>query len=181
MNNISDGSYAQYEWFDDVAYNCYDYLMKNNEMIWKLLYYDTPDAWNRNDLTTAEKASLIYNGQDDLTVARAFMDTGQPDVWTKEICIIRISPHSVFPDNRVVGTLSVIFEVFCHYKTNHLSNYKTRIDMVTQNFIKTFNGVNLGGVGRLFFDRLASYDNRMETGGQLPFKGRWMIMSNKSK
>lgn len=179
--NINQGSYAQYKIFDSISYNCYEYLMLKNEMIWKLLYYDTPDAWNKPDLTKEQKGQLIYNGQDDLTLARAFLDIGQPDVWTKEICIIRISPHSVFPDNRVIGNVSVIFEVFCHYKMNHLSNYKTRIDIVAQNFLETFNGINIGGVGKLFFDRMASYDNRMETGGQLPFKGRWLIMSNKAK
>ena len=181
MNNISSDSYAQYEWFDEIAYTCYEHLIKNNEMIWKLIKYDTPDAWNQSDLTEVEKGRLIYNGQDDLTEARAFMDTGQPDVWTKEICIIRISPHSVFPDNRVIGTVSVILEVFCHWKINHLSNYKARSDVIAKNFLQTFNGVNLGGIGRLFFDRIGSYDNRAETGGQLPFKGRWLIMSNKIK
>lgn len=180
-NRVNEGSYAIYTLLSKISYNCYEYLMNNNQLIWKLLKHDQADAWNMPDLTVEEKAALIYKGQDDLTEARAFLDVGQPDVWTKEICIIRISPHTIFPDNRVVGNLSVIFEVFSHYKINHLTNYTVRTDVITQQFIETFNGINIGGVGRLFFDRLGSYDNRMEVGGQLPFKGRWLIMSNKSQ
>src|SRR5689334_8505417 len=146
-NNVGSGAYAQYELLDEIAYNCYKYLIENNEIIWKLIKYDDPDAWNRTDLTFDEKRALIYNGQDDLTLARAFMDLGQPDVWVKENSIIRLSPAIVNPDNRTMGSISVIMEVYSHYKINHLSNYKTRIDMVAKQFIKTFSGVDIGGVG----------------------------------
>lgn len=180
-NNVGWEAYARYEFLDMVAYECYKYLMENDELIWKLIKYDTPDAWNMSDLTRSEKAALIYNGQDDLTVARAFMDLGQPDVWVKENTIIRISPAIINPENRTIGDVGIQFEVYSHWKINHLTNYKTRIDMVAKQFIKVFNGANVGGVGRLFFDKLGSFGNRSETGGQLPFKGRWIIMSNKMK
>lgn len=179
-DNINSGSYAQYDFFDEYSYTLIKYLMENDEVVWKLLKYDTPDAWNKPDLTQSEKASLIYGGEDNTAAYRVFMDIGQPDVLTEEVCIIRISPYSIFPDNRVVGTTSIMFEVYSHYKTNHLSNYKTRIDMIAKRFIQVFNGATIGGLGKLFFDRVGSDSNRMENGSQLPFKGRWLIMSNKS-
>jgi hypothetical protein len=179
-SNINGGSYAQYDFFDEYSYTLIKYLMENDEVIWKLLKYDTPDAWNRADLSQVEKGSLIYAGGDNSATARVFMDIGQPDVLTEEVCIVRISPYSIFPDNRVVGTTSIMFEVYSHYKINHLSNYKTRIDMITKRLIQVFNGSLIGGLGRLFFDRVGSDSNRMENGSQLPFKGRWIIMSNKA-
>ena len=179
-NNVNSGSYAQYKDYDIIPYNCISYLMDNDEVIWKLLKYPDPDAWNKPNLTKTEKAALIYNGSDNTALYRVFMDRGEPDVNTFENCQIRIANYSIYPDNRVVGTMSVVFEVYPHYKTNHLSNYRTRGDMIMSRFIKVFNGASIGGIGKLFFDRVGSESNRQELGGQLPYTGKWMIMSNKS-
>lgn len=186
-NLINDGSYAQYEDYDILPYTLVKYLMNNNEIIWKLLKYTTPDAWDKPDLSYSEKASLIYNGGDNTVDYRVFLDRGQPDVQTFETSQIRIANYSIYPENRVIGTISFIFEVYTNYKINHLSNYKTRNDVIIHNLRKTFNGKfipkeNAGGgtIGRLYFDRIASDSNRQEIGGQLPFLGTWMIMSIKS-
>jgi hypothetical protein len=176
-----DDSYATYEGFDDIPYNCYKYLMDHDEMIWKLIKYNTPDAWNQSNLTREEKGALIYHGQDDLTTSRAFFTTKLPDVWTQEICIIRISPYSIFPENKVYGTVSILFDVSCHWKVESLSDYRSRLDVVAQRFLATFNGATLPGLlGKLYFDRSASEGVRLEQGGQTPFGTRWMVMSNKS-
>lgn len=188
MADINSGSYAQYDDYDILPYTIVKYLMNNNEMVWRLLKYSTPTAWTEPNLTFAEKGALVYNGLGDNTIDyRVFLDRGQPDVNTFENCQIRIANYSVFPDNRVVGTVSMIFEVYTHYKNNHLSNYRTRNDMIMKELRQTFNGKvipkdsNVGGtIGKLFFDRKASESNRQEIGGQLPFLGSWMIMSFKS-
>lgn len=177
---VNAGSYNQFNDYDSFPYNCVSYLMENDEVIWKLLKYPDPDAWNKPNLTKIEKAALIYNGDDNTANYRVFMDRGEPDVNTFENCQIRIANYSVFPEHRVVGTMSMIFEVYPHYKTNHLSNYKTRGDMIMGRFFKVFNGAKIGGIGNLFYDRVGSESNRQELGGQLPYLGKWMIMSNKS-
>jgi len=172
-------AYAQYEDFNTFSYKCIKYLMDNNEVIWKLLKYDTSDAWNRANLTKVEKSALVYNGSDDSTLFRVFMDMGQPDVHTREDTIIRIAPYSIFPENRTVGTLTMIFEVYCHYHINTLSNYTTRVDTIAMEFLKTFNGINIGGIGKLFFNRMGSQAPKMELSGQIPHKGKFILMSNK--
>jgi len=179
--NINEGSYAQFSNFDSISYNCISYLMKSDEEIWKLLYYKDADAWNKPPISYEQKSAMIYNGSDDTSKYNVFLDQGSPDVITREDCILRISPHSIFPDNRVVGTVNVIFEVYSHYHINTLSNYKTRIDMISQKILQIFNGKNVvEGVGKLFFDRLGSEANRLEWGSQTPHKGRWFILSTKS-
>lgn len=178
---INSGSYARYEQFDEFAYNCVKYLMDNDEVVWKLLKYNDPDAWNKPNLSKTEKAALIYDGSDNTAMFRVFLDQGQPDVNTFENCQIRISQYSLFPENRVIGTNSMMFEVYAHYKTNHLSNYKTRADMIMKRFLQVFNGCDaIGGLGYLYFDRQATESARQEYGGQLPFRGKWVVMSNKS-
>jgi len=165
-------------------YKCVRYLMENDEVIWKLLKYSTPDAWSKPNLTIEEKAKLVYNGDDNTVDFRVFLDGGQPDVNTFENCQIRISRHQLYPKNRVVGNVSMLFEVYTHYKNNHLSNYMTRNDLVMERIIQVFNGKAIGGIdsiGKLFMDRMASDIDRLENAGQLPYKGSWLIMSNKSK
>jgi hypothetical protein len=182
MANSKNDNYASYDNFDSYSYKMIQYLMDNNEEIWKLLYYKTPTAWNEPNLTKAQKGALVYDGSDDTSRFNVFLDQGAPDVVTREDCILRISPHSIFPDNRIYGTVSLILESYCHFKINHLSNYKTRLDVITKELLKTFNGVTIDGlgIGAIYFDRLASESNRLEWGGQIPWKGRWMILSNKS-
>ncbi len=179
-NTISAGSYAQFEDWDAFSYNCITYLIDNDEVIWKLLKYNTPDAWDKTNLTKPEKTALIYDGGDNTVDFRVFMDMGQPDVETSETCQIRISPYSINSQNRTIGTVNMMFEVYTHYKINHLSNYKTRNDMIMKRFLQVFNGAIIGGIGKLNLDGLGSYGSRLETGGQLPFRGKWVLMGNKS-
>jgi len=184
--NVSKDSYALYDGFDTFSYNCISYLMKNDEMIWRLLFYNTPDAWDETvigkpNLTQEQKASLIYDGSDDSSKFHVFMDQGQPEAETTEGAIIRIAPYSLNPDNRVVGTILMIFEAYTNYHVNHLSNYRTRNDMIAKRFLQVFNGATIeGGLGKLHLDNLGSYGTRLELGGQTPFRGRWILMATKS-
>lgn len=177
---IGSDAYAKYASLDSLPYNCVKYLMENNEMVWKLLAYNTSDAWNKPDLTWNEKVALIYDGSDDTSKYHVFLSQGEPDVVWGEQSQIRISTYSVFPDNRTIGTISMLFESYCHFKVEHLSNYKTRNDMISQIFIQTFNGINIAGIGRLHFNVLGNQNDRREISGQQPFKGSYIIMSNKS-
>jgi len=172
--------YNLYQDFDSFPFQCITFLMNNNENIWKLLKHNTPDAWKEDNLSSDEKRALIYNGQEDSSLYRVFMDTGQSDVVTGEQSILRISNYAMYPENRTVTTLSVMMEIYSHYKINHLSNYKTRVDVVIAELLKTFNGVDVGaGIGRLNFDRVGNINDRMINGSQIPFKGKWLILGNK--
>jgi hypothetical protein len=176
--NFREG-YANYAGFADYSYNCITYLMDNNVTIWKLLKYNESDAWNQTALTTVEKAALIYNSQPDSTAFRVFMDSGNPDSWTKEICQLRIYPLKIFPQTHIQGVILMAFEIFCHYKINQLSNYQTRVDLGIKELIGTFNGINIGGIGRLHFNGAETSEDKTLTVGQLPFKGKCVYMSNK--
>jgi len=173
-------AYAKYTQFPQYSYDITKYLLEHNELIWKLLKYETPDAWEQDDLTHSEKAALIYGGQDNLTDYRVFFDPGQPNSWTHESCIIRIYPYSLIGANRTTGTCTIMLEAYSHYKINHLSNYTTRIDTITQQLLETLNGIDIGlGIGKLFFDTLASRDDAVRGSGQAPFRGKMILMSNR--
>lgn len=177
QSRVGSEAYNNYGTLADFSYNCITYLMENNEMIWKLLKHNNPDAWNESDLSHAGKADLIYKGQQNASLSRVFLDMGQPDVIDEQICILRISPMGIIPRNRTVGIVSMMFEVYAHYKINHLSNYQTRVDLICQNLLGVFNGKEMGGIGKMFFDGMRSSDNKMSQGGVTPFRGKRLTMS----
>jgi len=111
------------------------------------------------------------------------LDDGIPDVYTREDTILRISPFSMFPENRTIGTIMIRCEVYAHWKVNHLSNYTTRVDSIIKELLGTLNGALIdskGSIGRLYFNRLEANRARMETTGQIPFKGKVLFLANKS-
>ena len=177
---VGDNAYAKYTQFPLYSYDLVKYLLDNNELIWKLIYYDTPDAWNETNLTSNQKGALIYDGQDNITDYRVFFDPGQNNAWTNECCLIRIYPYTLIGNSRTTGTCDIMFDVFSHYKINHMSNYQTRVDTIIQQFIEVFNGIDVGlGIGKLYFDQLATRTDMVRTSGQPPFKGKSLIMSNR--
>jgi hypothetical protein len=171
-------AYNSFNGYDEIPYQIINHLMDNNELIWKLLKYDTSDAHLQLNLTKEEKAKLIYNGEELATKFRVFMDVGQPDAVTEEITLLRISHWHISPKNRTTGLITVSFQVYAHYKINHLSNYKTRNDVIVNELIKTMNGVQIkNGLGVLYFDGKKELTDRMIVTGQIPFIGKQLFMS----
>jgi hypothetical protein len=180
MTDIIDRiGHNKYWQFSQLSYLCISYLMDNDEEIWKRLKYETSDAWEKTDLTHAEKAALVWAGVGEMTDFRVFMDTGQPDVWVEQPCVLRISPYNMFPENRTVGTIDMIFEVYSHFRINTLSNYTTRVDSIIERLLEILNGAQVFGIGRLSFSLMGNNQVRADATGVPPFKGRWLLMSNK--
>ena len=173
-------AYNDFSQFSKLSYACIKTLMDNNELVWKLLKYTDPDAWKKPDLTQEGKASLIYKGQQDSSQYNVFMDNKQPDVLMKEATLLRIMPHFAKGLNRTVGYIEVSMEVYSHYKINHLSNYTSRIDVIAEQLLKIFNGVNVGGLGLMSFDGMADQSSRLFQAGQIPFGGKQLIFSTYS-
>lgn len=175
--NIGLEAYNDFSEFSSLSYRCIKKLMDENEDVWKLLKYSEADAWNKANLTQEEKAELIYAGQEDSSKYHVFMDGKQPDVMTDETTLLRIMPYYAVGLNRTVGYIEVNFQVFSHYKINHLSNYKTRIDSISQDLLALFNGANVGGLGLMSFDKMADESSRLFESGQIPFGGKEIIFS----
>ena len=168
--------YSKLSGLPQFPYQCIQYLMNENEMIWKLLKHNSPDAWNKSNLSKAEKAALIYSGEPDATKFRVFQTTGIDDSWTIEACQLRISVFEATPNNYIWGSVLVGMEVYAHYKIQALSNYQSRVDVMIDELLKTFNGANIpSGLGRLFFDNSQSSRCRILPLGIPPMKGKVII------
>lgn len=178
--DIGNYAYNDFKSFNQISYNCIKYLMNNNELVWKLLKYKNPDAWNMTNLTQEEKAELIYSGQQDSSKYNVFMDSKQPDVLVEETTLLRIQPHYAMGMNRTIGLIEVSMEIFAHYKINHLSNYTTRIDTITGELLSVFNGSNMGSLGLMAIDRMIDQSSRLFQAGQIPFGGKQIIFATYS-
>jgi hypothetical protein len=174
---IGQSAYNDFGQFSKLSYRCIKYLMDSNELVWKLLKYQDADAWNKPNLTQIEKGDLIYAGQEDTSMYHVFMDNKQPDVLVKEISLLRIAPHYAVGLNRTVGYIEVSMEVFSHYKINHMSNYQTRIDTITEELLALFNGADVAGIGLMSFDKMADQSSRLFQAGQIPFGGKQIIFT----
>jgi hypothetical protein len=86
--------YAKYSEFPKLTYRIIEVLMKSEEAedLWKLLKYDEPDAWDKPNLTMAEKAALIYPGGEHQEDYHIFMDFTMDDAVYKESTYLRIYP-----------------------------------------------------------------------------------------
>lgn len=174
---IGAEAYADFRAFSELSYNCITKLMKENELVWKLLKYPQADAWERPNLTPQEKADLVYKGVGDSSKFHVFMDGKQPDVLMEQVALLRIMPQYAVGINRTVGYVQVGMEVFAHYNINHLTNYKTRVDSITEELLSLFNGAEVGGVGLMSFSRMLDQSARLFEIGQIPFGGKHLVFS----
>ncbi len=177
---IGLSAYNDFTQFSNMSYNCISTLITKSELVWKLLRYTSSDAWNKPDLSIEEKGVMIYSGQEDSSKYNVFMDGKQPDVLMDETTLLRIMPSYAYGINRTVGVIRVTMEVFSHYKINHLSNYKTRIDSIAQELLRVFNGIDIGGVGLMTFSEMGDESNRLFQAGQIPFGGKQLVFSTYS-
>ena len=148
------------------------YMIQNNDLIWKLLQYNTADAWKDSvpNLTSDQKRLLVYDGLKEITDCRVFMDSGQDNAWRDQVTILRIMLSELIPSNYVYGMSNIVFQVYTHYKINTLSNYATRNVLIGQQLIQLFNGQDIGGIGRLSFDKRSNSSARAVIAGSIPFK-----------
>jgi hypothetical protein len=156
------------------------YLIDNNEDMWKILKYNDSDCLNKSNLTHNEKTSLIYKGEPDESLFKVFFDEGQVNAFIDEASILRIFLYSIFPENRTVNTVTIAFDLFAHYRINHLNDYSTRTERMSQIILQVFNGEQIPEVGQMFFDIMGNKEIRDYGQGQLPFRGKRILMSFKT-
>lgn len=155
----TSNDYNKFEQLSQMPYNIISYLLQNNQNLWKLLNYTTSDALNQFDLTNKQKGTLIYNGQTDSSLYRCFMSPFTDDAFTEQCAQLRIYPVTIIPENQVIGNISFAIEVMSHVKINQLSNYSTRILCMLQEVLQSLNGIKIGGIGFLNFNRMSNSNN----------------------
>lgn len=152
-------AYNRYNLIREISYRVIDYLLRNNDDIWRLLKYNTPDALSQDFLTLAEKRSLIFSGigNPDSEDYRVFRQPFLDDAFNEQVSQLRCYTLTMNPENRSVGTVGVALECVSHNKILALENYENRLEVMVQQLLQTLNGVDIGGIGELVFDDNSSY------------------------
>lgn len=158
-------SYNKLIGYEQIPYKIISYLIENNENLWKLLKYPQSDALERPNLTLAEKASLIYNGQEDSSEYKVFLFEKTDDLFEDRTSQIRIFNLNTDLINRTVGVQDVGIFIAVHDKINMLNNYTNRMDNIVKEIFFTLNGSEIGTLGVLFCDE----QRRRNTGIQKGF------------
>ena len=183
MDCCNESSYNQYDGLQNFTLLIIQHLMLNNEDIWKLLKYDTQDALEKPNLTREEKAKLIYPGASggDMDDYRVFRTPYLDDLTTNQQAQLRVYLESITPDTRLYGTVDVNIEVICHVKMIELNDYQNRAESIVWQVIKTLNGADVVGIGKLFFDRNGSFYDliKMNRYNNRNFYGYTITMSTK--
>ena len=183
MDCCNESSYNQYDGLQNFTLLIIQHLMLNNEDIWKLLKYDTQDALEKPNLTREQKAKLIYPGATggDMDDYRVFRTPYLDDLTTNQQAQLRVYLESITPDTRLYGTVDVNIEVICHVKMIELNDYQNRAESIVWQVIKTLNGADVGGIGKLFFDRNGSFYDliKMNRYNNRNFYGYTITMSTK--
>lgn len=170
-----------YATLDGICHKVIQYLMMNDEDIWKLLKYPTPDALYKDNLTMREKSDLIYDAAGDSSKYRVFRCPFMDDVFDEQCAQLRVYIESINPDTTLYGTVDVQIEIISHIKIINLVEYKNRLEVILQRVIKCLNGAYVGGVGQLMFDRNISFYNLVKYNlyNNRNFCGYSIIMSTK--
>lgn len=184
MDNCCEGTLVNtYDNIDTFGYRILEYLMTNNEDLWKLLKYDVPDALNKPNLTMREKAALIYDeNSEDSSDFRVFRSAYMDDIQDEQVSQLRVFLEAITPDNHLIGTVDMNIEVITHIKLINLIAYKNRIEVMLKEVLRTLNGAEIGGVGKLMFDRQMSFYDlvKLNLFNNRNFYGYTIIMSVKA-
>lgn len=188
MNCCNDTpNFNQYTNLENICYKIVEYLMLNNERLWKVLQYNSNDALLKDNLTIQQKRALIYTGNSISKDYRVFFQPYLDDSFLEECAMIRVYPVSLYPDNYLTGTVYIAIETISHVKiVNVLSDddiapVKSRETIMLHEVIKTLNGSEVNGVGLLQFNREHGIQDKtnMNIWNNRNFFGHTTVMSVK--
>lgn len=163
-------------------YNILTYLVLNNENIWKMLKYNSYDALSKPNLTKKEKMEFLWKTgpQEPYGI---FLTNLVGDAICKSKCIFKLYQYYIHANpSSYLSTPVYAFDFL--FGANMALVEKdgvpvNRGDLFVHEILKTLNGVEIGGVGKLQFnDDLSRYDAaRSVVGNSETFTGVVLYMS----
>lgn len=145
-------SYNRFSGFSNLSYNIISQLILNDEVLWRLLKHNTPDALSQTDLTQAQKAALVYKGQTDVESYKVFTTPFIDTAFDEQQTQLRVYTGRVFPDTYVTATVDFVLDIICHNKIAILSNAANRLDVAFEHIMQALNGRDVASLGKLYFN-----------------------------
>lgn len=164
-----------------IPYNILVYLARQDEIIWKLLKYNSYDALSKPDLTFDEKLALIWRSgaQEKYGV---FFTMLVEDAICESKSIMKIYDYYIHANELYTSTAVYAFD-FLYGGQMSLVDYNgtpvSRGDLFINRILTVLNGAEVGGVGKLtFFDNMSRYAlGKAVIGNSKTFTGVQLFMA----
>lgn len=190
----TNGVYCQFKAVDTATKAITDYLINNNEDLWKLLYYTKPNVLplEQPNLTLKQKTKMIctdvyaVNNNVDKNI---LFQTQVGEALKTAIPQVRIEIGDVVGFTPYTGYMYIDFQIVVPNKQDLFvapySNIARRSDAIFRELVKTLNGVyipNTSFNGKMFLDTSAPNGAGRKTGAfrqQMndEYTGRWVTFS----
>lgn len=137
-----------------IPYNILTYLAQEEQILWKLLAYNSYDALSQPDLTFSQKMDLVWKEgpQEKFGV---FLTDLVEDAIAESKCILKIYTYYIHASDLYLSTPVYAFDFLCGGKMS-LVDYNgipvSRGDLFINRILTNLNGANVNGVGKMIFD-----------------------------
>lgn len=164
-----------------IPYTILTYLAKEEQILWKLLYYDGYDALSQPDLTFEQKMGLIWR-EGPQEPYNVFITNIVDDAIPESKTILKIYNYYIHADNLFLAPTVYAFDILYGPKMA-LVEYNgvpvSRADLFVNRILTTLNGALVGGVGKLaFYNDMSRYDlGRSVIGNSKTFTGYQLFLS----
>ena len=150
--------YNTFSFMEELPYNIIKRLLINgSENFWKILYYDTPNALQKDNLSMSQKKSLVFDGSNDENDCRVFLKPLVQDAIIEAKSIIKLYLYQEVPTNKVSSIISIRFETITDTNIDMVYNENNvlcnRVSLLNRMLLQELNGSDIGGSGLLSFDR----------------------------
>lgn len=192
--NSNNERYCQFTAVDTATKAVVDYLLNNNEDVWKLLKFIKPTILplEQPNLTLKQKTDMICTNVyavDGNVNKNILFQTQVGEAFSTAIPQIRVEIGDIVSFDGVRGYMNIIFQVIVPNKQDLFvapySNVARRSDAIFRELVKTFNGVyvpDTNFMGAMFINNGAPNGAGRRTGAfkeQMndEYTSRWAIFS----
>ena len=164
-----------------IPYNIVTHLAKEEQILWKLMKYNSYDALSKPDLTVGEKLDMLWRDgkQEKYSL---FLTNLIEDSIAESRCIMKLYQYYIHAKQRQYSTVVYAFD-FLYGGQMSLVEYNgvpvNRGDLFISRILTVLNGVYVGGVGKLeFLDDKSRYSlARSVIGNSKTFTGVTLYMA----
>lgn len=174
---------------EEIPARVFSYLLTNNseecENFWKVLYYPTTDALQKDKLTLKQKRDLIWRGQPNESDYKLFNKPVISDsmVTGDNMIQMRMFRYGDNPVQQIKANLLFEFELYTNDKLSNIINendmFVERTDYLENRLKDILNGTDIGlGYGYLAYNReLSTYSkSTMSINNSKSYYGRTFMM-----
>lgn len=192
MIEVCENEYNKFEAIDSATKTIVDYLVLNNEDIWKLLYYIKPNELplSMPNLTRTQKSKMICTdpyATNENVDKNILFQTVTDEAFSTAIPQIRIEIGDIVPLDRVRAYMYIDFQIVVPNKqdifTAPYNGVARRSDAIFRELAKTFNGIDVPNskfYSKMFLDRSSNAGRKTGAYRQQMnqnFTGRWVTFS----